>query len=229
MQYTAQQLSELLNGRIDGNVNAVVNKLSKIEEAENGSLSFLANKKYIPHIYTTGASIVIVNKDFEPEQNVSTTLIRVDDAYHSFASLLEIYDEVKRNKKGIDKSAHISASAKIGKDVYIGAFAYVGDNAVIENNVKLYPQTFIGDNTTVGHNSTIFQGTKIYNDCVIGSNVTVHSQVVIGADGFGFAPNRGEYKKVAQIGNVIIEDYVEIGSNTCIDRATLGSTIIRNI
>ncbi|MBT8195546.1 MAG: UDP-3-O-(3-hydroxymyristoyl)glucosamine N-acyltransferase, partial [Bacteroidia bacterium] len=175
MEYTAKQLSELLNGQIDGNANAVVNKLSKIEEAESGSLSFLANEKYLPHIYTTGASIVIVNKDFEPEKSVSTTLIKVDDAYSSFASLLEIYDEVKRNKKGIDKSAHISPSAKIGKDVYIGAFVYVGDNAVIENNVKLYPQTFIGDNTTIGHNSTIFQGTKIYNDCIIGSNVTVHS------------------------------------------------------
>lgn len=227
MEYTAKQLSELLNGTIEGNTEAIVTKLSKIEEAENGSLSFLANPKYFSHLYTTSASIVIIGKDFEPEKDFTPTLIRVEDAYKSFASLTEIYDEIKSHKLGIDSNAHVSPSAKIGKNVYIGAFAYVGENAIIDNNVKLYPQTFIGDNVQIGYNTTIYQGAKIYSDCIIGSNCNIHAQVVVGADGFGFAPSQGEFKKVAQIGNVIIEDYVEIGSNTCIDRATLGSTIIR--
>lgn len=227
MQFTAQQISELLQGTVDGDKFVSVNKLSKIEEGQTGSLSFLANPKYIPFIYTTLASIVIVNKDFVAEQPVAATLIRVDDAYKSFAKLLEMYNQVLQNKKGIEQPSFISSSAQVGNDVYVGAFAYIGNHAKIGNNAKIYPNAYIGDHAEVGENTIVNSGAKIYTQCKIGSHCVIHSGVVIGADGFGFTPHQGNYNKVPQIGNVLIEDHVEIGANTAIDRATLGSTIIR--
>jgi UDP-3-O-[3-hydroxymyristoyl] glucosamine N-acyltransferase len=230
MKFSAQQIAGLLGGTIEGNPEVAVSNLSKIEEGQPGTLSFLANPIYTPHIYNTDASIVIVNKSLVLDKPVkpTCTLIRVEDAYGSFAKLLELYDQVKKSKKGIEQPSHISASAKVGNDCYIGAFAYVGENVVIGNNVKIYPHAYIGDNTKIGDNSTIYSGVKIYTDTVIGKECTVHAGSVIGADGFGFAPNsENNYQKVPQIGNVVLEDHVDIGANTCIDRATLGSTIIR--
>lgn len=188
----------------------------------------MANPKYAPHIYTTKASIVIVNKDFVPEHKIHATLIRVDDAYKAFVKLLEIYNQLQRDKKGIESPVYISDTASIGSDCYIGAFAYIGNNVKIGSNVKIYPQVYIGDNVILGDNTTLFAGAKIYSDCIIGKDCTIHTGCVIGADGFGFAPNsENNYEKVPQIGNVIIEDHVEIGANTTVDRATLGSTVIR--
>jgi len=228
MEFTARQISELLKGTIEGNEQVKVNKLSKIEEGVPGSLSFLSNPKYTNFIYNTRASLVIVNKDFVAEQPVPATLVRVENAYESFVRLLEIYNQIKLDKKGIETPSYISSSAKLGKDCYVGAFAYIGHNVTIGNNVKIYPQVFIGDNVVIGDNSTLFAGARVYSDCTIGTDCTLHTGVVIGADGFGFTPNsENQYKKVAQIGNVIIEDFVEIGANTSVDRATLGSTIIR--
>ncbi len=229
MKFSAKHIAGLLDGKIEGNENAEVSKLSKIEEGKPGSLSFLANPKYTQYIYSTKASIVIVNNDFIPEQKISATLIRVADAYQSFAKLLELYNQIKLNKAGISGKAHIPESAQIGKNVYIGEFVFIGENAEIGDNVKIYPQSYIGDNTTIGENTLVYAGVKIYSDNVVGKNVTIHSGVVIGGDGFGFVQQKSgsNYSKVSQIGNVIIEDFVEIGSNTTIDRATLGSTIIR--
>ncbi len=228
MIFTARQIAGILNGTVDGNPDAQVSTVSKIEEGAPGSLSFLANPKYTDYIYTTKASAVIVGKDFEPQQTLSTTLIRVDDAYQSFAKLLEYYNKLNKDKKGREEQSFVSSSAKIGKDVYIGAFVYVGENVIIGDNTKLYPGTYIGDDVKVGINTTLFQGVKVYHGCVIGNDCTLHAGVVIGGDGFGFAPNaENNYSKVPQIGNVVIEDRVEIGANTTIDRATLGSTIIR--
>jgi len=228
MQFTAQQIGTLLNGIVDGNPDVTVDQLAKIEEATAGCLSFLANKKYEPYLYQTKASIVIVGADFVPTAPYTSTLIKVADAYSAFSVLLDLYNTIKRNKSGIENPSYIHPTATIGKDVYIGAFAYIGANAVIGNNSKIYPQAYIGDNVEIGTETTIFPGVKIYYDCKIGSNVFIHSGTVIGSDGFGFAPQAdGTYKKVSQIGNVIIEDDVEIGSNTSIDRATMGSTIIK--
>lgn len=228
MQFTAQQIGILLNGIVDGDPDVTVNQLAKIEEATEGSLSFLANKKYEPFLYQTKASIVIVGSDFKPSAAHTSTLIRVTDAYSAFSVLLDQYNTLKRDKTGIEQPSFIHPTATIGKDVYIGAFAYIGANAVIGDNSNIYPQVYVGDNVQIGNNSILFPGVKIYYDCVIGSNVTIHSSTVIGSDGFGFAPQAdGTYTKVSQIGNVIIEDGVEIGSNTSIDRATMGSTIIR--
>jgi UDP-3-O-[3-hydroxymyristoyl] glucosamine N-acyltransferase len=228
MEFSASQIAAVLEGSVDGNPEVRISRLSKIEEGEPGSLSFLANPKYTPYIYTTKASIVIVSKDFNPDQPVQSTLIRVDDAYTSFAKLLELYNQIKNEKKGVSSLAFVSKSAIIGKDVYIGEFAFIGENVVVGDQTKVFPQVFLGDNVKIGASSTLFAGVVIYSDNIIGSNCTIHGGVVIGADGFGFAPQQDKnYKKVAQIGNVIIEDDVEIGSNTTIDRATLGSTIIR--
>lgn len=230
MNFSAKQIAGLLGGTVEGNPEALVNNLSKIEEGKPGTLSFLANPIYTPHVYTTDASIVIVNNSLVLEKPVkpTCTLIRVEDAYGSFAQLLELYNQVKNNKKGIEQPSFISPSAKMGQDCYVGAFAYIGENVVIGNNVKIFPQAFVGDNCTIGDNSTLFSGVKVYSDCIIGKDCTIHASTVIGSDGFGFAPNsENNYKKVPQIGNVVIEDNVEIGSNTSIDRATLGSTIIR--
>lgn len=229
MEFTAQQIAALLGGTIDGNAETKVSNLSKIDEGKPGTLSFLANPLYTPHIYQTDASIVIVNKTLVLDKPVKNTctLIRVEDAYSSFAKLLEIYNQFRMNKSGIEQPSFIAKSAVIGKDSYVGAFAYVGENVKIGDNVKIYPHVFIGDNSNIGNNCTFFSGVKIYHDSVIGNNCTVHAGTIIGSDGFGFVANTGDNKKVPQIGNVVLEDDVEIGANTCIDRATLGSTILR--
>ena len=228
MVFTAGQIAGILEGEIQGNPEIAVHKLAKIEEGEKGSLTFLANPKYTPHIYTTKASITIVNKDFIPEQVLSTTLIRVDNAYESFSKILEYYNEVKNNKQGIENPVFISDTVKYEEDVYIGAFAYIGANVVLKKNVKIYPNVFIGDNVTIGDNCTIFPGGKIYSESIIGNNCTIHSGAIVGSDGFGFAPNKdGSFSKIPQTGNVILEDNINVGAGTTIDRATLGSTIIR--
>ena len=228
MKFTATQISEILDGEVHGNPNQEVYKLSKIEEGEIGSLTFLSNPKYNSFLYTTKASIAIVNKDFILEKEIETTLVKVNDAYKAFTKLLEYYNEIKLDKSGIETPSFIDKTAVYGNQVYIGAFAYLSKNVVVGNNVKIYPNVFIGDNVKIGDDTTIFAGAKIYSETEIGKLCTVHSGAIIGSDGFGFVPNeKGEYSKVPQIGNVIIEDNVDIGSGTTIDRATLGSTIIR--
>lgn len=231
MEFSAQQIATLLNGTIEGDPNATVNNVSKIEEGAPKTLSFLANPAYTNYIYTTNASIVIVNKSLALDKPVKSTctLIRVENAYESFAKLLQLYAQAKGQKTGVEQPSFISPSANLGKDCYVGAFAYIGENVKIGNNVKLYPHVYIGDNTTVGDNTTLFPGVKVYHECKIGSGCTVHAGTVIGSDGFGFAPNSEghAFEKVPQIGNVVIEDNVEIGSNSSIDRATMGSTILR--
>lgn len=230
MEFSALQIAGLLEGEVVGDENAKVNNLSKIEEGQPKTLSFLANPQYTPYIYTTDATIVIVNKSLKLEKPVkpTCTLIKVENAYESFAKLLEIYNQFISNKSGVEQPSHISKTAIVGKDCYVGAFAYIGENVKIGNNVKIYPQCYVGDNTSIGDNTVLHPGVKVYYGCVIGKDCTIHASSVIGSDGFGFAPNsENNYKKVPQIGNVIIEDHVEIGSNTSIDRATLGSTIIR--
>jgi UDP-3-O-[3-hydroxymyristoyl] glucosamine N-acyltransferase len=230
MKFSAEQIAGLVNGTIDGNPMATVSELAKIEEGFEGALSFLANPKYEEHIYLTKSSICIVNQSFNPSKPLpeSLTLIRVADAYSCFAQLLELYSQLNKKQPEIESPVFISDSAIIGKDPYIGAFTYVSNKAVIGDNVTIYPNVFIGENVKIGNNTILHPGVKIYNDCKIGSNCIVHAGVVIGADGFGFAPDEnGTFKKVPQIGNVVIEDDVEIGSNTTIDRATMGSTYIR--
>lgn len=231
MEFSASQIAELLNGIVEGDSQIKVNKLSKIEEGELNSISFLANPIYQEYIYDTDASIVIVNKDFVLERPVkeTCTLIRVDNAYECFTKVLEAYSQAKTIvKNGIHEKAIISETANIGTDVYVGASSYIGENVKIGNNVKIYPNSYIGDNTTIGDNTLVFSGVNIYHDSIIGANCTFHSGVVIGGDGFGFVPNsENNYKKIPQLGNVIIEDYVEIGANTCVDRATMGSTVIK--
>lgn len=228
MKFKASQIAEILEGTIEGNPDAEVSELAKIEEGKEGSLTFLSNPKYTSYIYSTQASVTIVNDSFEAEQPVSTTLIKVKDAYKAFSTLLEYYNQVKLRKSGIEQPSYISESAKYGEDIYLGAFTYLGENVKIGKNVKIYPYAYVGDNTVIGDNSTLFAGVKVYSETVIGENVTLHGGSIIGADGFGFSPNeKGEYSKVPQIGNVIIEDNVDIGAGTTIDRATLGSTIIR--
>jgi UDP-3-O-[3-hydroxymyristoyl] glucosamine N-acyltransferase len=229
MEFTAKQIAALLGGTVDGDENAVVSNLTKIEEGKPGTLSFLANPLYTPYVYETDASVIILNKTVELTKPVkkTCTLIRVEDAYGSFAKMLEMYHQIKQNKKGIEQPSFISPGSTYGTDCYIGAFAYIGENVRIGNNVKIYPHCYIGDNTTIGDNSVLFSGVKVYFDTVIGKECTIHASTVIGSDGFGFAPNsENNYKKIPQIGNVVIEDFVEIGSNTSIDRATMGSTII---
>ena len=228
MKFTAQQIAGILGGDVVGNPDVEVSKLSKIEEGFKGSLTFLANPKYKHFIYSTKASIAIVNKSFVPENKIETTLIKVDDAYLAFSKILEYYNSIKLTKEGIEQPSFISETAQYGDNVYIGAFAYLGNNVSIGNNVKIFPNTYLGDNTIIGDNTIVFSGAKIYSDTIIGRNCVINSGVVIGADGFGFAPSdNGSYHKIPQIGNVIIEDYVDIGAATTIDRATLGSTIIR--
>ncbi len=228
MKFTATQIAGILEGEVIGNPNAEVYKLSKIEEGTEGSLTFLANPKYTNFIYSTQATIAIVNASFEPEQEITTTLIKVEDAYQSFSKLLEYYNQIKLMKSGIEQPSVISEGVTYGTDLYLGSFCYVGTNVSIGNNVKIYPNSFIGDNVTIGDNCVFFAGVRIYSESVIGTNCTIHSGTIIGPDGFGFAPQEdGTFKKVPQIGNVIIEDNVEIGACTTVDRATLGSTIIR--
>ena len=228
MKFTAEKIASILEGEVDGDSNVEVTNLSKIEEGKKGTLSFLSNPKYTPFIYTTNASIVIVNKDFTPESEIKSTLIRVVDSYKSFSKLLEYYNQYKLSITGIESPISVHESSSYGSDCYIGAFSYIGKHVKIGNNVKIYPNTFIGDNTTIGDNTVIFSGVKIYSETIVGSNCFINSGAIVGADGFGFAPNEnGEYSKIPQIGNVIIEDHVDIGAGTTIDRATLGSTIIR--
>ena len=228
MKFTAAQIAGILEGEVEGNPEVEVSKLSRIEEGIPESLSFLSNPKYTQYIYTTKASVVIVDKNFKAENKISTTLIRVDDAYKSFSKLLEYYNQVKMNKTGIEQPVFISESANYGKNIYIGAFAYISDNVKIGDNVKIYPNVYIGDNVIIANNVTLFSGAKIYSDTQIGDNCVIHSSAILGADGFGFSPNeKGEFIKVPQTGNVIIEENVDIGAATSIDRATLGSTIIR--
>ncbi|WP_299336533.1 UDP-3-O-(3-hydroxymyristoyl)glucosamine N-acyltransferase [uncultured Psychroserpens sp.] len=228
MNFTAQQIAGILEGDIVGDPEVEVSKLSKIEEGTEGSLTFLANPKYTSFIYSTKASITIVNKTFEPENDISTTLIKVEDAYKSFSKLLEYYNQVKLNKHGIEQPSFISDSATYGDEIYVGAFSYIGDNVTIGENVKIFPGSYIGDNVSIGDHTIIFSGAKIYSECTVGNHCVINSGVIIGADGFGFVPDEnGEYSKVPQTGNVIIEDFVDIGAATTIDRATLGSTVIR--
>ena len=228
MKFTATQIAEILEGKVIGNPDAEVSELAKIEEGSEGSLTFLSNPKYTSFLYTTNASITIINEDFDVEQDVNTTLIKVKDAYKAFSTLLEYYNQIKLNKSGIEQPSHISDSAKYGENMYLGAFSYIGDNVQIGENVKIYPNVYIGDNVKIGNDCTIFAGVKIYSETLIGNNCFIHSGAVVGADGFGFSPDeKGVYSKVPQIGNVIIEDNVDVGASTTIDRATLGSTIIR--
>ena len=228
MKFTASQIAGILEGEVHGNPEISVHKLAKIEEGVEGSLTFLANPKYTHYIYSTEASITIVNKDFQPEQELNTTLIKVDDAYKSFSKLLEFYNNVKHNKIGIEEPVFLSESASYGADFYLGAFSYLGNNVKIGKNVKIFPNVYVGDNVTIGNNVVIYSGAKIYSESIVGNGCVIHSAVIIGADGFGFAPDtNGEYSKVPQTGNVILEDNVEVGAGTTIDRATLGSTILR--
>ena len=228
MNFKASVIAEFLKGSVDGNPDAEVNDISRIEEGKPGTLSFLANPKYEKYIYDSASTIIIVNKDFNPRQKVDATLIKVDNAYESFAALLALYEQNRPKKSGISAQSAIDESAVLGDNLYIGEFTVVSQGASIGNNVKLYPQVYIGDNVTIGEGTVIYPGVKIYHDCKIGSGCVLHAGVIIGADGFGFAPNQeNDYKKVPQIGTVIIEDNVEVGANTTIDRATIGATIIR--
>jgi len=228
MKFTAAQIAEILDGEVIGNPNVEVFKLSKIEEGTEGSLTFLANPKYVNFIYTTKASVAIVNTTFEPESEITATLIKVEDAYSSFSKILEFYNQVKLMKSGIEQPSVISENVKYGENLYLGSFSYLGQNVIIGDNVKIYPNTFVGDNVTIGDNTVLFAGVRIYSESVIGANCTLHSGSIIGSDGFGFALNPdGTYSKIPQIGNVILQDNVEVGSCTTIDRATMGSTIIK--
>jgi UDP-3-O-[3-hydroxymyristoyl] glucosamine N-acyltransferase len=228
MEFTAKQIAAFLNGEIEGDPEIKVSSVSKIEEGREGSLSFLANPKYEKYIYETASSIVLVNRSFQPEKKIHSTLIRVENAYEAFARLLDLYQQSAPKKDGTNSLASIHPTASIGEHVYVGEFTCISQNASIGNGTKIYPQVYVGENAKIGENSIIYPGVKIYHDCVVGSNCIIHSGVVIGSDGFGFAPQEGsEYKKIPQIGNVIIEDDVELGSNVTIDRATMGSTIIR--
>ena len=227
MKFTAQQTAEILNGEIVGNAEVEVNSVAKIEEGKKGDLCFLANEKYTPHIYTTKASIVIVNTSFISDKEIISTLIKVEDAYSSFSQLLELYNKIQFNQVGISKKADIDENCSIGDAVFVGAFTSICDGVTIGNNVKIHPNCYIGKNVTIGDNSIIYPNVSIYHNCKIGYNNIIHSGVVIGSDGFGFAPNaENNYDKISQIGNVIISDDVEIGANTTIDRATMGSTKI---
>lgn len=229
MKFTALQIATHISGRIEGDESIAVNGFSKIEEGKQGDISFLANPKYEDHLYSTNASIVVVSNVLELKEPVKPTLIRVSDPYASFAKLMRHYQNLlTTNMVGIEQPSFIHPTATIGKDVYIAAFSYIGENALIGNNAKIYPHSYVGNGAKVGDHSTIFAGVKIYHNCVIGNHVLIHAGSVIGGDGFGFAPQTdGTYKKVPQLGNVIVEDFVEIGANVCVDRATMGSTIIR--
>ena len=228
MKFTAAQIAGILDGEVFGNPDAEVYKLAKIEEGTTGSLTFLANTKYANYLYSTSATIVIVNKSYELENEVKATLIKVDDAYSSFSKLLEYYNQVKLMKSGIEQPSVISEGVTYGEDLYLGSFCYIGKNVSIGNNVKIYPNSFIGDNVVIGDGCVFFAGVRIYSETEIGNHVTIHSGTIIGSDGFGFAPlEDGSFSKIPQIGNVVIEDYVEIGSCSTIDRATLGTTYIR--
>lgn len=230
MQFTAAQIAMMINGKVEGNADTAVASFGKIEEAQSGQLAFLANPKYEEYLYRTKASIIIINESQELKQKIEATLIKVPDAYTAFATLLDKYQQIQRQQlTGIQQPAYIATTAKIGDKVFIGAFAYLGENVVVADGAKIYPNAYLGNNVTIGENTIIHPGVRIYHDCVIGKNVSIHAGTVIGSDGFGFAPQAdGTLKKVPQIGNVIIEDWVEIGANATIDRATIGSTLIKS-
>lgn len=227
MEFSAKQIAEFIQGEIIGDENANVHTFAKIEEGIPGAISFLSNPKYTPYIYTTQSSIVLVNRDFVPEEKVNATLIKVDNAYESLAKLLQLYEMSKPKRTGIDSLAFIAPTAKIGKDVYIAPFACIGDNAEIGDNTVIHPHVTVGGGAKVGNNCILYSGATIYHDCRVGNNCILHSGCVIGADGFGFAPTPNGFDKIPQIGIAILEDNVEIGANTCVDRATMGATIIR--
>lgn len=230
MEFSAEQIAGLIDGEVIGNKEITVSGLSKIEEGQPNTLTFLANQKYESYIYTTNASIAIVAKSFSPTKETPSTLtlIKVEDPYSCFAKLLEVYNKMYEKPARIEKGAFISETATIGKEVYVGANAYIGNGAIIGDNVKIYPNVYVGENVKIGSNSTIYSNVSIYHNCRLGEHCILHSGAVIGADGFGFAPDEnGEFQKIPQIGNVILEDFVEIGANSTIDRATLGSTILR--
>lgn len=230
MQFSAAQIAVLINGKIEGNPDTAINSFGKIEEADAGQLAFLANPKYEEYLYTTSASLVIINESQELKEPVKATLIRVPDAYSAFATLLSKYQEMMtRQLTGIQQPSYVGKTATLGQDVFVGAFAYIGEKVVIGDNVKIFPNAFIDNNVKLGDNTIIHAGVKIYHDCILGKNVIIHAGTVIGSDGFGFAPlNDGSFKKIPQIGNVVIEDFVEIGANVTVDRATMGSTVIRS-
>ncbi len=230
MQFSAAQIAVLINGKLEGDPEVLVNNFGKIEEAKAGQLAFLANPKYEEYLYSTGASVIIINDNQQLKEKIKATLIRVADAYLAFASLLSKYQEMMNQQlTGIQDPVFISKSAKVGQHVFIGAFAYIGNHVMIGDHVKIHPQVYIGDNVVIGDHAVIHPGVKVYHNCLIGKQVTIHAGSVIGADGFGFAPQAdGSFKKIPQMGNVVIEDFVEIGSNATIDRATIGSTLIRS-
>ncbi len=228
MEFTAATIAGFLKGEIEGDPETVVHTVAKIEEGQKGALSFLANPKYEQYLYTTRSSVVLVNRSFVPASKVEATLIRVENAYEAFASLLRLVDQARPRKKGIHPTAVIEPTARIGIDVYIGPYSYVGENCLIGDNCSIYPHVYIGDNTRIGIGSVLNPGVKIYHDCILGEGCIVHAGSVIGSDGFGFAPqSETEFMKIPQLGNVVIEDHVEIGANVAIDRATMGSTVIR--
>lgn len=227
MVFTAKQIADFLKGEIIGNPDVKVSNFAKIEEGQPQTITFLANPKYTHYIYETKADIVLVNEDFVPEKEISSTLIKVPNAYAALATLLDMVNSQIPAKKGIENMSFISESAKVGSDIYVGAFAYVGENVELGDGSKIYPQAYVGDNVKIGNNVTIYSGAKIYHNCQIGDNSIIHSGAVIGSDGFGFSQENGVYSKIPQMGNVIIESDVEIGANTTIDRAVMGSTIIR--
>ena len=227
MEFSAQQIAGFLNGTIEGDPNVKVSNFSKIEEGKPGTLTFLANLKYAHHIYNTEASIVLVNNDFKPEQPIRATLVKVENAYAALAMLLNLVEQSKSKKKGVDSTAFIAASATVSDDCYVGNFAYIGEGVKMGKNCMVYPHAYIGDHVTVGDNCVFYPHATVYENCTIGNNCILHAGSVVGADGFGFAPEGETYKKIPQLGNVIIEDDVEIGANTTIDRAVMDSTIIR--
>jgi len=228
MEFSAKQIAAYLKGEVVGDENATVHTFAKIEEGVPGAISFLSNPKYTSYIYETESSIVLVNNTFEPEHEVKATLIKVDNAYESLAQLLTLYEASKPKKFGIDPLAFVASTAKVGQNAYIGAFAYIGENVVIGDNAQIYPHSFVGDNVKIGNDTLLYSGVNVYHDCRIGNSCILHSGCVIGADGFGFAPAKSGYDKIPQIGIVDIEDNVEIGANTCVDRATMGHTIIHS-
>ena len=227
MEFTAQQIAAFLRGTVEGDLEVKVSNFSKIEEGKPGTLTFLANPKYEHHIYHTEASIVLVNQDFTPTEPIHTTLIRVENAYTALAQLLNMVEQAKSKKSGVDSTAFIAPTASVGEDCYIGNMAYIGERVKLGNNCQVYPFAYIGDNVEIGDNTILYPHVTVYHDCRIGQHCILHAGSVIGADGFGFAPEGEQYKKIPQLGNVVIEDNVEIGANTTIDRAVMDSTIIR--
>lgn len=227
MEFLAQQIADFLGGTVEGDPKASVNTFAKIEEGHKGAISFLANPKYAHYIYSTESSVVLVNRDFQPEQPVSATLVRVDNPYEAIARLLSLYESMTQRRKGIHPLAFVSETAELGEEVYVGAFAYVGDGVKVGSNTQIYPHVVIEERATVGEECILYPNVSVYHDCKVGNRCIFHSGVVIGADGFGFAPSPEGYNKIPQIGIVTIEDDVELGANTCVDRSTMGSTYIR--